>query len=275
MERECKVMLDDAIVITEARTQTNQSFKPSSKLTTALLLFTLCLAAAAAAVLVLNRPAKNPGQDEENFVHTIVETCLTHLLMQIGREFNLCLLFFPDLHHTLRQISNVRAAIHLKGEYNPDRNDSVEWKNHVDQSHSQGDLRLEKNEIVIPHNGLYFVYSQASFRVSCSSNAGDDGDNTTPGPMVHLSHTVQRWSRAFGNDDDKDSYQTILHSVRTACQKTQANVSDEQGRWYSAIYMGAVFNLKKNDKLKTIMDERMLRDLEDDPGKTFFGVFAL
>ncbi|KAK2921451.1 tumor necrosis factor a (TNF superfamily, member 2) [Channa argus] len=247
MERECKVMLDDAIVITEARTQTNQSFKPSSKLTTALLLFTLCLAAAAAAVLVLNRPAKNPGQDEENF----------------------------DLHHTLRQISNVRAAIHLKGEYNPDRNDSVEWKNHVDQSHSQGDLRLEKNEIVIPHNGLYFVYSQASFRVSCSSNAGDDGDNTTPGPMVHLSHTVQRWSRAFGNDDDKDSYQTILHSVRTACQKTQANVSDEQGRWYSAIYMGAVFNLKKNDKLKTIMDERMLRDLEDDPGKTFFGVFAL
>ncbi|KAK2829987.1 hypothetical protein Q5P01_017918 [Channa striata] len=247
MEGECKVMLDNATVDTDARTQTTQSFKPSSKLTTALLLFTLCLAAAAAAVLVLNRPAKSPGQDEETF----------------------------DLHHTLRQISNVRAAIHLKGEYNPDRKDSVEWKNQVDQSHSQGELRLEDNEIVIPRNGLYFVYSQASFQVSCSSNADYDEDDTTSRPMVHLSHTVQRSSMAFGSADDRPSYQTILHSVRTACQKTESSESDKEGKWYSAIYMGAVFNLKTNDRLKTIMQEKMLRNLEDDPGKTFFGVFAL
>lgn len=28
---------------------------------------------------------------------------------------NLCLLFSPDLRHALREISNVRAAIHLEG----------------------------------------------------------------------------------------------------------------------------------------------------------------
>lgn len=56
MEGECKVVLD-AAVDTEARTQTLR-VKPSSKLTTALLLFTLCLAVAAAAVLVFNRHAK-------------------------------------------------------------------------------------------------------------------------------------------------------------------------------------------------------------------------
>ncbi|XP_044027370.1 tumor necrosis factor a (TNF superfamily, member 2) [Siniperca chuatsi] len=242
MEGECKVLLD-AAVDTEARKQTMQSVKPSSKLTTALLAFTLCLTGAAA-VLVFNRHAKGPGRDEDNF----------------------------DLRHTLRQISNVRAAIHLQGEYNPDMNTSVEWKNQVDQSHSQGGLELNNNEIVIPQNGLYFIYSQASFRVSCSSS---DADDTTSNSMVHLSHTVKRWSTSYGNDDAKKSYQTILHSVRTACQKTASSDLDQEGSWFSAVYMGAVFNLKKGDRLKTVMDKKMLPYLEDEPGKTFFGVFAL
>ena len=57
MEGECKVQLD-ATVDTEARKQTLR-VNSSSKLTTALLVFTLCLAAAAAAaVLVSNRHAK-------------------------------------------------------------------------------------------------------------------------------------------------------------------------------------------------------------------------
>ncbi|GAA6226708.1 tumor necrosis factor-like [Lates japonicus] len=242
MEGECKVLLD-ATVDTEARKQTTQSVKPSSKLTTALLAFTLCLAAAAAAVLVFNMHAKGPGKDEDNF----------------------------DLRHTLRQISNVRAAIHLEGKYNPAIKTSVEWKNQVDQSHSQGGLELNNNEIVIPQNGLYFVYSQASFRVSCNS----DNVDATSEPMVHLSHTVKRWSSSYGDDNTENSYQTILHSVRTACQKTANSEFGEEGNWFSAVYMGAVFNLRRGDRLKTVMEERMLLDLEDEPGKTFFGVFAL
>lgn len=57
MEGECKVLLS-ATVNTEAREQTTQSGKRSSKLTVALLAFTLCLAAAAAATAVFNRHAK-------------------------------------------------------------------------------------------------------------------------------------------------------------------------------------------------------------------------
>ncbi|XP_039977724.1 tumor necrosis factor a (TNF superfamily, member 2) [Xiphias gladius] len=243
MEGECKVLLE-ATVDTEVRKQTMPSVKPSSKLSTALLVMTLCLAAAAAALLVFNMHSKGPGQDEDNF----------------------------DLRHTLRQISNVRAAIHLEGEYNPEMKTSVEWKNQVDQSHSQGGLELNNNEIVIPQNGLYFVYSQVSFRVSCSSS---DTDDTTSKPMVHLSHTVKLWSSSYGNDNAKKSYQTILHSIRTACQKTARSDWGEEGNWFSAVYMGAVFNLRKGDRLKTMMEEKMLPELEDEPGKTFFGVFAL
>ncbi len=147
---------------------------------------------------------------------------------------------------------------------------SVEWQNQVDQAHSQGGLELDNNEIVIPRKGLYFIYSQASFRVDCSGGGADDSKT-----MVHLSHTVKRWSSTYGNDDGQRSYETILHSVRTACQRAASRSPGEEGSWFSTVYMGAVFNLSKGDRLKTVMEEKMLLVLEDDPGKTFFGVFAL
>ncbi|XP_005750745.1 tumor necrosis factor-like [Pundamilia nyererei] len=237
MEGECMVALD-TMIDKDTEKQATQEIKPRSKLTMALLAFTLCLAATAAAALVVNRRAEAPGQNEDNF----------------------------DLHHTLRQISNVRAAIHLQGVHNYSRKTSVEWQKDVDQSHSQGGLELDKNEIVIPRDGLYFVYSQASFRVDCSS----DADDTSSHPMVHLSHTVKRWSRSYAPE-----YVTILHSIRTVCQKTTSGDSDKDGNWYTAVYMGAVFNLYAHDRLRTQTEEAMLEKLEDEPGKNFFGVFAL
>ncbi|XP_068455235.1 tumor necrosis factor a (TNF superfamily, member 2) [Clinocottus analis] len=224
MEGECKVLLD-------ARRE-NMAAKPSARLPGALLVVTLCLAAAAAAVLVLNRHAKGPPQEEEH----------------------------GDLHHTLRQISNVRAAIHLEGRYNSAVRSSAEWKDEVDQSHSQGGLQLNNNQISIPRDGLYFVYSQASFRVDCSS--GDAG--------VHVSHTVRRWSSSYGEEE-----RTIMHSIRSVCQRKASSSPEEEGSWFSSVYMGAVFNLRRGDRLRTVMEEKMLPGLEDESGKTFFGVFAL
>lgn len=158
------------------------------------------------------------------------------------------------------------------GRYNSEIANSVQWINEVDPSHSQGGLELKDNEIVIPQDGLYFVYSQVSFRVSC--RGGDDnGDASAATSMVHLTHRVRRWSNSFGDN----GYRTILHSVRTACQKTAGGGggdADEEGGWYSAVYMGAVFNLNRGDRLKTVT-EKMLPNLEEEAGKTFFGVFAL
>ncbi|XP_017292930.1 tumor necrosis factor a (TNF superfamily, member 2) [Kryptolebias marmoratus] len=245
MTGECMIAMN-ATPDTEAAKQTPQSATGfhSSRLTMALMAFTLCLAvAASAALLVFSLNAKDSRPAEDNF----------------------------DLRHTLRQISNVRAAIHLEGQYNADMNTSVKWTSNIDQSHSQGGLELDNNEIVIPRDGLYFVYSQASFRVRCSSNADDSSSNS----MIHLSHTVKRWTSLFGSDKDDESYQTILHSVRTACQKTAGSDSGSKESWFSVVYMGAVFNLKSGDRLKTEMEEQMLKKVEDEPGKTYFGVFAL
>uniref|UniRef100_A0A665V9U3 Tumor necrosis factor n=1 Tax=Echeneis naucrates TaxID=173247 RepID=A0A665V9U3_ECHNA len=249
MEGECKVQMD-VTVNREAKKPATQSVKPSSRLTTALLAFTLCLAATAAAILTFKTNFKT------------LWGCW---------GLNCYLLFFPALHHSLRQTSSLRirrAAIHLEGKYNKAMNTSVEWKNNVDQSHSQ-DLRLENNEILIPESGIYFVYSQASFQVNCASS---DIDGAASSPLVHVSHTVKRKSKSYGSDTEE---RTILHSVRTTCQKTVGDYRSNQENWYTAVYMGAVFNLKKGDRLKTVMEKKMLLNLEDDSGKTFFGVFAL
>lgn len=142
----------------------------------------------------------------------------------------------------------------------------MEWNIQMDQSHSQGDLVFQNNEIVISKKGLYFVYSQASFHVSCSSG---DTDDTS---LVHLSHSVMRWSSSFSDNND---YKPILHSVRTACQRMASGDLTEGENWYSAVYMGAVFNLKEGDRLKTMTVEKMLPYLADESGETFFGVFEL
>lgn len=173
--------------------------------------------------------------------------------------------FYFTVNQKLTMVSAI-CLYYSTGVHNYSRKTSVEWQKDVDQSHSQGGLELDKNEIVIPRDGLYFVYTQASFRVDCSS----DADDTSSHPMVHLSHTVQRWSRSYA-----PKYVTILHSIRTVCQKTTSGDSDEDGNWYSAVYMGAVFNLYAHDRLRTQTEEAMLEKLEDEPGKNFFGVFAL
>ncbi|XP_020329850.1 tumor necrosis factor-like [Oncorhynchus kisutch] len=177
-----------------------------------------------------------------------------------------------ELQHTLRQLSvNRKAAIHLEGEYNCSGKykTTVEWTDNEGQGISQGGLNLNNNEIVIPQPGLYFVYSQVSFRVSCKA----DPKHPNNQEMVHLSNTVTRWSPSYGTEDNKE-YLMLLNSVRTVCKKS-SNSEASEGQWYNAVYVGAVFNLEKGDRLRTVTENRLLPHLESGAGKNFFGVFAL
>ncbi|XP_072530871.1 tumor necrosis factor a (TNF superfamily, member 2) [Salminus brasiliensis] len=172
-----------------------------------------------------------------------------------------------DIRHTLRQVSySAKAAIHLSGHYNSKiSNTSVVWRDNEDQSFTDGGLVLKNNEIHIPHNGLYFVYSQASYRVTCNSKTVEDDEQ-----VVHLSHMVSRWS------DSYRSYQPLLSTVRTACKKTHSPSNEDHGeQWFSAVYVGAIFKLEAGDRLRTDMDAKMLPEVEAESGKTFFGVFSL
>ncbi|XP_048850496.1 tumor necrosis factor a (TNF superfamily, member 2) [Brienomyrus brachyistius] len=171
-----------------------------------------------------------------------------------------------DLRHTLRQISlKAKAAIHLEGEYNSKlSNDSAVWHSEVGQAFAQGGLKLEDNNITVSQSGLYFVYSQASFRINCHKASRDSHEQ-----FLHLSHTVMRWSESYGG-----VWKPLLSSVRSACKKVETE-QDTGEHWFNSIYLGAVFSLNRGDKLHTMSNEKLLEHLEGEDGKTFFGVFAL
>ncbi|KAA0710623.1 Tumor necrosis factor TNF-alpha [Triplophysa tibetana] len=178
---------------------------------------------------------------------------------------------------------------------------SLEWQDDMDQAFFQGGLKLVGNEIVIPNDGIYFIYSQVSFRVNCKSNREEDHE------IVHVSHEVMRSSDAYSNShfDSKADSKPLFNALRSAC----VQVPDSEQSWYSTIYFGAAFRLYAGDRLFTVTTRPMpdseqswystiyfgaafrlyagdrlftvttrpseFTEVENDHGKNFFGAFAL
>ncbi|XP_054637594.1 tumor necrosis factor b (TNF superfamily, member 2) [Dunckerocampus dactyliophorus] len=176
-----------------------------------------------------------------------------------------------DPHDTLLRISSkAKAAIHLEGIHTGGQSmpEQLEWRNGQGQAFAQGGLRLLNNQIAVPHTGLYFVYSQASFRVSCSEEEAEENEMASKNFMP-LSHRIWRYSDSVGRKA------SLMSAVRSACQQGGSAENDHRAKqgWYNALYLGAVFQLNKGDRLWT--ETNQLSELETDGGKTFFGVFAL
>nr|ARN59418.1 tumor necrosis factor alpha [Boleophthalmus pectinirostris] len=240
MEKECRVPMAEE----SERREEEKKFVLCTKANLGLLACTLLLVGCAAAVLL----TANQGLSQKD----------EHL---------------GALKLSMRQ-THVRAAIHLDGKYD-DETGTVRWQKDTDQSYSQGELTLDNNEIVIPLSGPYFVYSQASYRLTCSSEEedGEEEEEEESGGLVHISHTVERKSDSVGSGEEpEEDYNSILHSVRTACHRHR-----HKGHWFTGVYVGAMFNLKRGDRLRVNLTENpnIRSNLDDDNGETFFGVFAL
>ncbi|RXN20262.1 tumor necrosis factor-like protein [Labeo rohita] len=153
-----------------------------------------------------------------------------------------------------------RAAIHLTGAYNPNVSaDKLDWRRNQDQAFTSGGLKVVDREIIIPADGIYFVYSQVSFHISCKTDMPQDHD------VLHMSHAVSRYSDSYG------TYKPLFSAIRSAC----VYAPDNEDLWYNTIYLGAAFNLHAEDKLRTETTVELLPRVETENGKTFFGVFAL
>lgn len=176
-----------------------------------------------------------------------------------------------DPHSTLRKISSkAKAAIHLEGTIEEDVQSQLKWHSEQGQAFAQGGIKLSNNQIIIPENGLYFVYSQASFRVSCSNpqnTSPTSEENITIKHRTPLSHRIWRFSESIGSET------SLMGAVRSACSQADYYGPEAGQGWYNAIYLGAVFQLNKGDRLWT--ETNQLSELETEEGKTFFGVFAL
>uniref|UniRef100_A0A671MC06 Tumor necrosis factor n=1 Tax=Sinocyclocheilus anshuiensis TaxID=1608454 RepID=A0A671MC06_9TELE len=171
------------------------------------------------------------------------------------------ILFSTEQGKMLKQIAErTKAAIHLHGESQTvnSQSDSLQWVSGVDQSFEQGGLKLVGNEIHIPADGLYFVYSQVSYATQCNLDEANEDDAA----QKFLSHSIWRYTDAV------EDWKPLQNSAHSICQ------SLEDGKTtYSTIYLGAVFKLMEGDKLST--KTTYVADIEEDYAKTFFGVFAL
>ncbi|KAI7798481.1 tumor necrosis factor a (TNF superfamily, member 2) [Triplophysa rosa] len=172
-----------------------------------------------------------------------------------------------NLRHMLRAVpqnanNTVKDAIHLTaGDF---KGISLEWKDNQDQAFFQGGLKLVKNEIIIPNDGIYFIYSQVSFRVTCKSNPEEVQE------IVHVSHEVMRYSDSYS--DSKADSKPLFSALRSAC----VQVPDSEQSWYSTIYFGAAFRMNAGDRLFTVTSPpSKFTEVEEEQGKNFFGAFAL
>ncbi|XP_076832467.1 tumor necrosis factor b (TNF superfamily, member 2) isoform X2 [Brachyhypopomus gauderio] len=168
-----------------------------------------------------------------------------------------------DHQKMLRHIGKDKmAAIHLHVSDQDNKGMSLQWVSDVDQSFSKGGLKLKDNAIVIPSDGIYYVYTQASFTLQCQSS-GEDAD-------VTLNHAVSWSSPASPSAPGNQKY--LLDGVKSVCQSSMQGQKNDESL-HDVIYLGAIFRLHKGDKLST---ETNHGDKIDDQGsKTFFGVFKL
>ncbi|XP_075899426.1 tumor necrosis factor-like [Nelusetta ayraudi] len=170
-------------------------------------------------------------------------------------------------NNTLSSIgSSAKSAIHLEARQFSHEEDAevrqLEWLSTQGQAFSQGGFELVENRIKIPESGLYFVYSQASYSVSC----GADGSDAEATP---LSHRIWRHADSMGGKVP------LIGGVRSACQSAGGSEGGEAAGHgsYNTIYLGAVFKLIEGDTLWA--ETHPLSKVEKEEGKTFFGVFAL
>ncbi|XP_033912352.3 tumor necrosis factor-like [Acipenser ruthenus] len=154
---------------------------------------------------------------------------------------------------TLKQLASKpsKAAAHLIADVTDDKK-AVTWLNDVDQAFANG-IENTEDKIVVPRSGLYFVYSQVSFKGQCKN-----------GQPVYLSHNIERLAMSYTEK------RNLLSASKTACVETHGSSKDI---WYKSIYQGAVFKLEKGDTLSTKTGG--VDKLVVDGGNSFFGVFEL
>ncbi|XP_053154816.1 tumor necrosis factor-like [Hemicordylus capensis] len=116
-------------------------------------------------------------------------------------------------------------------------------------------LSSTDNALVIPSDGLYFVYSQLMFH---GANCGDS---------LLLSHTIKSWSTMYNGEVE------LLKSIKSVCE-VPSSTPNHKKLWFESIYQGAVFKLMKGDRLWSQTESAQYLDL-DRQGQIYFGVVAL
>ncbi|XP_023578499.1 tumor necrosis factor [Octodon degus] len=157
---------------------------------------------------------------------------------------------------TLRSASkngNDKPVAHVVA--NQQAREKLLWLNKRANALLANGMDLSDNQLVVPSDGLYLVYSQVLFKgQGCHS-------------YLLLTHTVSRFAVSY---QDKVN---LLSAIKSPCQK-ETPEGAELNPWYEPIYLGGVFQLQKGDRLSAEVNQPEYLDFAES-GQIYFGVIAL
>ncbi|KAM6183176.1 tumor necrosis factor isoform 2-T2 [Erethizon dorsatum] len=163
---------------------------------------------------------------------------------------------FRPLAQTLTltsQKGNDKPVAHVVA--NQQAREELEWLSKRANALLANGMNLSDNQLVVPSDGLYLIYSQVLFKgQGCSS-------------YLLLTHTVSRLAVSY---QDKVN---LLSAIKSPCQK-ETPEGAELKPWYEPIYLGGVFQLQKGDQLSAEVNLPEYLDFAES-GQIYFGVIAL
>ncbi|XP_005389381.1 PREDICTED: tumor necrosis factor [Chinchilla lanigera] len=157
---------------------------------------------------------------------------------------------------TLRSASqngNDKPVAHVVA--NQQAREELKWLSKRANALLANGMDLSDNQLVVPADGLYLIYSQVLFKgQGCRS-------------YLLLTHTVSRLAVSY---QDKVN---LLSAIKSPCQK-ETSEGAELKPWYEPIYLGGVFQLQKGDQLSAEVNLPEYLDFAES-GQIYFGVIAL
>ncbi|XP_072703912.1 tumor necrosis factor-like [Ciconia boyciana] len=154
----------------------------------------------------------------------------------------------------------------------PSSPEGLVWDDRVAPSLVRNGVRLRGNRLVVPRDGLYFVYAAAAFQ------GGRCPPRAAAARPLRLS--VSRFSEEYPRDVP------LLTAVRSVCpgagarrrrrRRDEEEEEEEEGRqlWFESLYQGAVFQLRRGDQLAATTTAGRFLDLHGG-GQAYFGVVGV
>ncbi|XP_053458991.1 tumor necrosis factor [Nycticebus coucang] len=139
---------------------------------------------------------------------------------------------------------------------NPQAEGQLQWLSQRANALLANGVKLTDNQLVVPSDGLYLIYSQVLFK-----------GQGCPSTHVLLTHTIRRFAVSY---QDKVN---LLSAIKSPCQRETLEEAEAKP-WYEPIYLGGVFQLEKGDRLSAEINQPDYLDFAES-GQVYFGIIAL
>ncbi|XP_069929372.1 tumor necrosis factor isoform X3 [Oryctolagus cuniculus] len=184
---------------------------------------------------------------------------LFSFLLVAGATTLFCLLHFrvigPQEEESPNNLHLVNPVAQMVTLTNPQVEGQLQWLSQRANALLANGMKLTDNQLVVPADGLYLIYSQVLFSgQGCRS-------------YVLLTHTVSRFAVSYPNKVN------LLSAIKSPCHRETPEEAEPMA-WYEPIYLGGVFQLEKGDRLSTEVNQPEYLDLAES-GQVYFGIIAL